>query len=219
MELVHGARHDIIAGGRAVASDALLADMDDGLVIARTETQASGVCSTGFGSCMALLFRRPDVVGLEHTSRVDLESVIEEALAEFESEVTAGDGQATQEASHAIEDEAQPPGQETELSIGYSTAGYRSDLEMEIDSLGLKEFWSGRSETLNDAEQAQALTSKEASVRIVLQHHVRDIEAAARQFGASTFDMPHGMLYVPIEGDVELFAGSPKEPDIQPARD
>lgn len=197
-DLRHGCFVRISGNGAGwLADNARYADMNQGLVIAQSDTKSSGVASNGFACCFAIVIRSPHAVGLAHTSQ-PASCLLDEILSlggQFKAKT----------------------GSSGTLSLGYSVAGYREDMEREIDSTGLADFIDGQN--FNDSLPPEAIpTTRENAIQQVLDLHVASITEFAETFGYETFDMPKCAVYVPIEGQMRLFEQLQAEPVFTPLR-
>lgn len=195
-EIEHEDPVSIKAGSEVRVARAIFADMNEGLAIAMADGPDQGVCSLGFATCYALVLKSSNAIGLEHTSMPveDLPEDIEAALQRFTEET----------------------GTKGELfAIGYGLNGYRDDLRQEAKSQSLSAEAFAKSHGYTGSITGTTEEEKmERVIQSILDGHQRETTAFARKRGIPAFEMPHGALYVDLQGYIDVFSELATEPEF-----
>lgn len=171
---------------RVLMRRALVAEMDEGLVIALRGPHADGVCSVGFASCLAVMLSNSRGVGLVHASGVvDFDEVIQDTREEFSLRT----------------------GQPARLMLGYNLESFREQLWNEAQRTSAAAF--ARDYAYAPAAGGGDETAQKARViQSVLTRHQRSVECLARNYGADCILMPRSFMALETNGTLHLFEGA-----------
>lgn len=191
---MHGGAVRISTAHGVLMERAVVAEMDDGLVIAPRGPDVDGVCSVGFASCLALILSNDKGVGLVHSSgTMGFHEDIEDALEEF----------------------AVMTGQPARLAIGYHLESYRDQLWQFARRMSAAAFARDNrctppaAGTDEDAEKARVIAT-------ILDSHRHRVETLANDHGASCVPMPRSFLAVSTDGTLHLFEGPVADLRLRP---
>ena len=170
---------------RVLMARAVVAEMDQGLVIAPRGLHLDGVCSVGFASCLALMLSNSKGVGLVHTSGLKSH---EEEIQEAQEEISLRTGLPAR------------------LRIGYNLASFREELWQEAQRSSAAAF-ARDYQCTPAAAGADELTEKTRVIDIVLARHRQHAELLAKNYGADCILMPHSFMALSTDGTLHLFEG------------
>ena len=205
----------VFAGTTRLCSQALMAEMGEGLVTARRRDAIDGLYSDGFASCVAVVLVSDTLIGLAHLVAVgdDLREGVADLRAGFEALVVTQEGR-----THAP----------VRLTLGYSPRALRRQLaeeaaEQSVDAFirsnecftqagyesliradeVLHLFWKGATppRVPKDAER------RDYAIRSFLNSKRNELTAIPM---SELIELPHAALLVRPDGSIDTFEQSPR---------